>query len=129
MQYRKLRMIVAFLAACACSSFAQKTSPEAATGIEGVITISPSRPGPAREGISNSVPVAGTAFSVQNEKGVISSFTTDNDGRFRLLLKPGHYSVSPKDKPRGIRRLGPWDVDVVAGKITRVEWQGDSGMR
>jgi hypothetical protein len=129
MRDRKLRMILALLVACACTSSAQKTPPEAATGIEGVITISPSHPGPTREGINNSAPVAGTAFSVQNENGVITSFTTDNEGRFHLLLKPGHYNVSPTDRQRGIRRFGPWEVDVVAGKITKVEWHGDSGMR
>jgi hypothetical protein len=116
------------LVVSACFSSAQTPS-ESVTGIEGVITISPSRPGPARVGIPSSAPVAKTAFAVENKAGVVASLTTDEEGRFRVLLSPGHYTVSLKDRKGGIGRFGPWDVDVVAGKVTKVEWQCDSGMR
>jgi len=44
-------------------------------------------------------------------------------------LDAGYYTVSIKDKKGGIGRYGPFDVDVVAGQITQVEWQCDTGMR
>jgi hypothetical protein len=34
-----------------------------------------------------------------------------------------------KDKKDGIGRYGPFDVDVVAGKMTKIEWQCDTGLR
>jgi hypothetical protein len=99
------------------------------TGIEGVITISPAHGGPIRVGVPNSKPLAATEFVVENEKGVVASFTTDDAGRFRVAAPPGHYTVSKKEKQGGIGRFGPFDVDVVAGQMTKVEWKCDSGMR
>ena len=121
-------MILALLAMSASLSFGQTPS-ESATGIEGVITVSPSRPGPTRRDISDSAPLAKTTFAVESKDGVVASFTTDEQGGFRLSLKPGHYTVALKERKGEIGRFGPWDVEVVAGKMTKVEWHCDSGMR
>ncbi len=94
-----------------------------------MITISPIHPGPTRVGVPNSGPLASTAFNVESEKGVVASFTTDDQGRFRVSLSPGHYTVSVKEKKGGIGRRGPFEVDVGAGKMTKVVWQCDTGMR
>jgi hypothetical protein len=98
------------------------------TGIEGIITIDPSRPGPVRADAPSS-PLANTAFIVESQKGEITSFTTDTQGRFRMPLGPGHYKVSLKGKTGGIGRFGPFEVDVVAGQMTQVQWRCDSGIR
>jgi hypothetical protein len=45
------------------------------------------------------------------------------------LLPPGRYTVSLKGKKTGVGRFGPFEVDVVAGQITKVQWQCDSGIR
>ena len=68
-------------------------------------------------------PLANTTFIVQNEKGVVASFTTDDQGHFQISLNPGHYAVSMKDKEGGIGNYGPFDADVVASKMTKVEWR------
>jgi hypothetical protein len=99
------------------------------TGIEGVITISPTQPGPIRADSPGSKPLANAAFVVESEKGEVASFTTDNEGRFRIPLAPGHYRVSIKGKKGGIGRFGPFEVDVVPGKVTNVQWECDSGIR
>jgi hypothetical protein len=113
-----------------CSSQTSPTpAPEAGTGVEGVITLGPTHGGPIRPGISSSKPLANATFVVENEKGTATSFTTDDQGRFRISLAPGQYTVSLKDKKGGIGRYGPFDVDVVAGQMTKVEWQCDTGMR
>ncbi len=70
-----------------------------------------------------------SAFVVENQKGEVTSFTTDGQGRFRMPLAPGHYRVSLKGKTRGVGRFGPFEADVVAGQITKVQWQCDSGLR
>lgn len=102
---------------------------DSAAGVEGVILISPSHPGPIREGVPSSAPLAGKEFSVQNQSGQVASFKTDEQGHFRVNLAPGHYTISLKDGKRRIGRFGPFEVDVVAGKMTKVEWACDSGMR
>src|SRR6266545_289678 len=40
-----------------------------------------------------------------------------------------HYKVSIKGKRPGIGRFGPFEVDVVPGKMARVQWECDSGIR
>ena len=120
-------MILGLLVMAACIS-AEQTPSGTGTGIEGVITINPAKPGPVRID-SASAPLANAAFVVENQKGEVTSFTTDDQGRFRTSLAPGHYKVSLKGKTRGIGRYGPFEVDVVAGKMTNVQWQCDSGLR
>jgi hypothetical protein len=100
------------------------------TGIEGVVTVSPIRPGPIRKESEspNVAPLPNAVFSVANEKGMVTSFTTDDEGRFRLSLSPGHYVVSLAEN-RFPRPCGPFEIDIESGKMTKVEWRCDSGMR
>jgi hypothetical protein len=100
------------------------------SGIEGVVMVSPIRPGPTRKGseVPNRGPLPNAVLSVANDKGTVTSFTTDGEGRFRLSLSPGHYIVSLAENPFP-RPCGPFDVDVEPGKMTNVEWRCDSGMR
>ena len=113
-----------------CAGFLPgQTQSGSETGIEGVITIDPTRPGPVRADAPSSRPLANTTFVVENQKGETTSFTTDDQGHFRTLLAPGHYRVSLKGRTSSIGRYGPFEVDVVAGQMTKVQWQCDSGMR
>jgi hypothetical protein len=104
-------------------------SPAARSGLEGVIVISPARPGPTREGGSDSAPLARTTFVVQKADATIASFTTDEKGAFRVSLPPGHYTVSVNSPARKIGHFGPFEADVVEGEVTKVNWTCDSGMR
>ena len=108
---------------------AGQTSSEGESGIEGVISISPARPGPVRVDEAGSVPLANAAFVIENNSREIASFTTDDKGHFRAALPPGHYKVSLKGRKSSIGRFGPFEVDVVAGKMTNVHWECDSGIR
>jgi len=121
-------IVLAFLIMSALFSPAQ-TSSGAETGIEGVITISPTQAGPVRDDSPASRPLANAAFAVENEKGEVASFTTDGQGHFRTSVPPGHYKVSMKGRKSSIGRFGPFEVDVVAGKMTKVQWECDSGIR
>jgi hypothetical protein len=106
-----------------------QTPSGAETGIEGIITISPTQAGPVRDDSPSSKPLAKATFAVENEKGEVASFTTDDQGRFRISVSPGHYKVSIKGRKSSIGRFGPFEADVVSGKMTKVEWQCDSGIR
>jgi hypothetical protein len=85
--------------------------------------------GPSRIGVPDSRPLANATFIAQNEKGIATCFTTDDQGHFRLSLEPGHYTVSLKDKKGGVEHYGPFEADVVVGQMTKVEWRSDTGMR
>jgi hypothetical protein len=128
MGFRKFPIILMLLVTAPCVSPGQIPS-GAETGIEGVITISPAQPGPIRADSPGSKPLANVTFAVENETGEVTSFTTDDQGHFRTSVPPGHYKVSIKGRKSTIGRFGPFDVDVVAGKMTRVQWECDSGIR
>jgi hypothetical protein len=114
------------MAACVCVG---QTPSGVETGIEGLITISPTQPGPIRDDAPASQPLANTAFIMENEKGQVASFITDDQGHFRIPLAPGHYTVAIKGRKSSIGHFGPFEVDVVSGKMTKVEWRCDSGIR
>jgi hypothetical protein len=99
------------------------------SGIEGIITISPSQPGPSRSDAPDFKPLSNAAFVVKDLKTEVTSFTTDDQGQFRIPLAPGHYTVSMKGRKLGIGHFGPFEVDVVSGKMTKVQWKCDSGIR
>ena len=111
-----------------CVSTGQTASAEE-SGIEGIVTIFPGQPGPSRSDGLDSKPLANTAFVVNDPKGEVTSFTTDDKGQFRIPLAPGHYTVSLKGKKMSIGHFGPFEVDVTSGKMTKVEWKCDSGIR
>ena len=104
-------------------------TPDANTGIEGVITMSPTHGGPIRVNEPSSKPLPNMPFVVENEKGPAASFKTDDQGRFRVLLPPGHYKVTRQGATHAIGKFGPFEVDVVAGKMTKVQWDCDTGLR
>ena len=96
--------------------------------IEGVILVSPSHPGPTRKDQPDAAPAANVTFSVMKSDAKIASFTTDGDGRFRIALPPGHYTVLRGDPGA---RIGHWhfEAEVKPGEMTSVRWVADSGMR
>ena len=98
-------------------------------GIEGSITVSPAHAGAFRPGFASAKPLANTTFVVSSDNGAVTEFTTNDHGGFKVSVSPGHYTVAKKGQEKGMGRYGPFDVNVVAGQITRVQWQCDSGMR
>lgn len=101
------------------------------SGIEGQAVISPARPGPTRQGISNTAPYKTTLVVWSAEGGrEITSFETGSDGRFRVALPPGTYRVGPPHRagrflPRGTEET----VTVAPGRFVQVTISFDSGMR
>jgi hypothetical protein len=119
--------VLLFILSSLLSATETRSSSPAPSGFEGIITVAPAHPGPTREGVENSAPLPHATFIVSTEKAEVASFITDDRGRFRVSLGPGHYKVTLKE-PR-VRHCGPFEVDVAAGHVTAVEWQGDTGMR
>jgi hypothetical protein len=99
------------------------------TGLTGEILIGPIHGGPTRQGVLDSKPLAHTEFLVVSKaNSSVSSFQTDDKGKFRIFLPPGHYTVSVKEKA-GLGSYGPFEVDIAAGQMKQVQWNCDSGIR
>ena len=100
-----------------------------ASGIEGIISAGPTRGGPVRRGEPSSAPVSDMSFLVKRGDRVITSFQTDEQGHFRVLLDPGHYTVVRKDYAGAVGNYGPFEADVSRSKMTSVNWSADTGLR
>jgi len=103
--------------------------PEAGTGLEGSISLHNISGGPAREGVPDSKPLANTTFVVKKGEITIASFTTDDQGRFRISLPSGRYDISRKDWKSRVGFYGPFEVEIAAGQIKKVQWNCDTGMQ
>ncbi len=68
-------------------------------------------------------------FAVKQDDEVVTTFQTDDQGHFRIQLPAGHYSVVRKDYSSAIGSYGPFPVEVIAGKMTSVRWECDTGLR
>lgn len=121
---------ISFLLLIVCVPVTPSESETGNTGIAGVVRVAPIRPGPIRKG--SELPTAGAlpnaTFTITSETGAVTRFTTDATGRFKVLLKPGHYAVALAEN-RFPKPCGPFEVSVEPGKMTNVEWGCDSGMR
>lgn len=132
---RKLYLLPIFLVLLALFSrvvLAQTQStpkPEPETGLEGVISEGPIYGGPSRHGVPDSRPLANTEFLVEKENNTVASFKTDKQGRFRISLPSGHYTIFRKDWEAKVGSRGPFEVDVAAGQMKMVQWNCDTGLR
>ena len=127
-----LPMIPVFLAMLSCVVFADYSSTASSkseTGLEGVITISPTHGGPIRQGEPESKPLPHVAFVVKEGDRIVAKFETDEQGRFRVPLPPGNYNVAARDQRQKFNKYGPFPVEVIAGKMTQAHWDCDSGLR
>src|SRR4051794_5133229 len=120
-------LIAAILSLVPVIATAQTSDPEQ-SGVEGVIMLSPSRPGPIRKDAPRTAPAGDVEFVVRRGDERITSFKTDAEGGFRVALPPGHYAIMREDPGA---RIGRWrfEVDVASGAFTKVNWTADSGMR
>jgi len=123
-----------FIALLTCIASGQSSptaapAPSSATGIEGVVTISPTHGGPIKEGEPESMPLPNTAFEVKKGDLTVATFETDGEGRFKVSLPPGQYAVTKANLRHAIGHFGPFPVEVTSAKMTTVHWNCDSGMR
>jgi hypothetical protein len=129
MPHAYLSIIGATLIALFSVTAVAETPAPGTSGIEGTVLVSPSRPGPIRKDDGPSVaPVRNAQFVVKAGDATVATFPTDGEGRFQVALPPGHYIIMREGAPP---RIGRWrfEVDVVAGQMTKVNWTADSGMR
>lgn len=128
MRHAYVSIIGATLIALFSMAAVAETPPPGTSGIEGTILVSPTRPGPITKDEPSVAPVRNAQFLVKAGETTVKTFTTDGEGRFQVVLPPGHYVILGEGAPS---HIGHWrfEADVVAGKMTKVTWTADSGMR
>ena len=125
----ELFLLLAFFCGVASAQTQSTPLPEAGTGLEGSISLHTISGGPVRKGVPDAKPLANTTFVVKKDDLAIASFTTDEQGRFRVSLPAGHYRVSKKDWKSRVGFYGPFEVDVTAGQMKKVQWNCETGMQ
>ena len=106
----------------------ESDSPEGENGIEGMVVIGPNCP---VEQIGTECPDQPyqAMVRVMDENGrEVTSFTSDSDGRFRVTLEPGTYTLQPENG-NPFPQADSQTVTVEAGQFTQVTIQFDSGIR
>lgn len=102
----------------------------AQTGIEGRLLRGPVQGGPVRTGTASESPVHGH-FRILDEEGrEVKTFSTDAEGRFRVALPPGTYTLVPGDDVpiyRPGRQRKPLTVGAEGFTTLRIVF--DTGMR
>ena len=129
-QSLELFLILLALFCCVARAETQPIPPsEAGTGLEGSISLHGISGGPVRQGVPDSKPLANTTFVVKKGDLTVTSFTTDDQGRFRITLPSGHYSISKKDWKSRVGFYGPFEVDIAPDQVKKVQWNCDTGMQ
>lgn len=129
---QSMDLLLILFALFSCVARAETTptpSPEPGAGLEGSISLHSISGGPVRQGVPDSRPLTNTTFFVLKENQTIASFTTDDQGRFRISLPPGHYRVSKKNWKSRVGFFGPFEVEIAAGQMKTVQWNCDTGMQ
>lgn len=103
----------------------------APSGITGQVLVGPTCGGPV--GPKTSTECADkpypTTVTVLDQSGqTVTTFTTDSDGRFRVTLKPGTYTLHPASTGR-LPVAVDQTIQVVSGQYLTVTIMYDSGMR
>jgi hypothetical protein len=102
----------------------------AATGVSGVVYVSPAQPGPQRIGEPSRVPMRDASIQVlDTQRRVVARAVTGVDGRFSVTLPPGEYSVEVDVGTARLPRCGAAPASVREGQVADVELECDSGMR
>ncbi|HZD58142.1 MAG TPA: SpaA isopeptide-forming pilin-related protein, partial [Anaerolineales bacterium] len=70
-------------------------------------------------------------FEVLDEKGsVVTTFRTDDNGRFEVALSPGTYTLAPETNPNAVLpRASTQTVTVTEGQFTQITINFDTGIR
>ena len=99
-----------------------------ASGIQGQVFIGPTCP-VVRLGQDCADRPYQASIAVLNADGtLVTRVQTDEQGRFRIKLAPGDYTLHP-ESPRALPRAQDQPVRVTEGQFTQVEIRYDSGIR
>jgi hypothetical protein len=101
--------------------------PSVPSGLRGLVTRSPITP-VCKQGLPCSAPARNTTL-VFKRNGSIVRTRTGNDGRYRVVLAPGSWSVQTGQIPRIGTGVRPGTVRVITGRFRVVNLNIDTGIR
>lgn len=121
------------LVVAACNATEQNTAQNSLikSGIEGTVTVGPTCPVQRIDDPScDDRPYPGVIHVSGTNPNKVIAFQADAQGKFKVELEPGKYTVDPQTPMDNILpRANPQDVTVVSGAFTVVNIQYDSGIR
>jgi hypothetical protein len=122
---RRHTLFHAALAACVLLASAAAASPP--SGLHGVVRKGPTAP-VCRAGQSCDAPARVTLVFSRSGRAAVTA-RSDEQGRYRVLLAPGYYSVTTRERIGIGHAVRPHDVHVRAGHVDRLDFSIDTGIR
>lgn len=120
-----LALALAISAGCGSSLL---LGPDAEQGVEGVALRGPMCPVQSQQNPCPDQPYQAWVNIRDAAGGLVTRVRTDTDGRFRVGLEPGRYTLDPESgDPFPV--ASQQDVEVVAGSFTDVVVSFDTGIR
>ena len=108
---------------CGASGSGSSTS-----GLRGRVMRGPVTPGPCRVGQSCEEPARGVKLLFWRASRVVSRTTTNQNGWYRIALRPGTYTVRT-NRPGFERIPQPSRARVFSGRFRRLDFNLDTGIR
>jgi len=120
-------LTVSLLAASLVAVMPSATASSSRSGLRGLVTLSPTRP-VCIEGQPCSKPAARVLLVFRRNGSIVARVTTGVEGWYRVLLRPGLYTVVA---PRYLRGSGvtPRTVRVTKGRVARIDLEIDTGIQ
>jgi hypothetical protein len=122
-----LRTAALLLGLAALTLLTAANAGTSATGLHGMVTLSPTRP-VCIESQPCSKPAAGVMLRFSQYGRVVGQATTAINGTYRIALRRGSYAVSFRPQSP-TRTIAPDRVRVVSGRMTRTDFEIDTGIR
>jgi hypothetical protein len=121
------RLVVTLISMGLLAPVGAATATATGSGLRGLVTLSPTRP-ICLEEQPCSKPAAGAVLVFRRNGRAVARVTTRSDGTYRVILRPGTYTVVA---PR--YRIGsgvtPRTVRVPRGRVARVDLEIDTGIQ
>jgi hypothetical protein len=112
--------------ALGCGASASSLSPSA-TGLQGRVMRGPIMP-VCRVGVPCEEPAKGVTLRFSRNGRIVARATTNSKGWYRVVLKPGRYSVRTNARaPQAVPR--PALATATSGRFHRVDFHLDTGLR
>lgn len=112
----------------ACGAGAQAQA--AQTGVQGTVSVSPTRPGAQRAGGPGVGRLPKATVQLRDGRGqVVARAVSDEQGQFILLAPAGDYKIKAIAPTSPFPRCGQSSIRVDEGQLARLDIVCDSGMR